>query len=128
MKLSDITFKDSKEFELLDPVTKKSFTPKVTIEILNGESKVAKNHLLMAQRKIYELMQDESNKEDGKLKAEIVENVNKLYLSSLIVGWKNIEDFKKVTDEAKIKLIENEYILSFIMECSSDMGKFRTTI
>jgi hypothetical protein len=127
MKLSDITFKQSKEFELLDPVTKKSFTPKVTLEILSGESKEAKNNLLKAQRKIYELMQDESNKEDGKLKPEIIENVNKVYLSSLIVSWKNIEDAKKVTDEAKLKLIENDYILSFIMEHSSDLGKYRLT-
>ena len=125
MTLKDITFKQSKEFEFLNPITKESYSPKVFIEILNSESKEAKNNLLKAQRKIFELMQDEDNKEDGKLKSDLIENVNKIYLSSLIIGWKNIDDFKKVTDEAKIKLIENEYILAFVMECTSSLGNFK---
>lgn len=125
MKLQEITFKSSKEFELLDPVTKKSFKPKVTIEILSSDSKEAKNNLLKAQRKIFELMQDDNNKEDGKLKSELIEGINKVYLSTLILSWKNIEDFKEFTDEAKLSLMENEIIANFVLECSSDLGKYR---
>ena len=125
MKLSDITFSQSKKFELKDPVTNKSFKPKVMIEILSTESKEAKNGLLSAQRKIYEMMKDENNLEDGKLKADLVESINRVYFSTLIIGWENIEDFKEVTDEAKLQLIENEIIFKFVLECAGDLGKFR---
>lgn len=125
MKLSEITFSQSKKFELKDPVTNKSFKPKVMIEILSTESKEAKNGLLQAQRKIYEMMQDENNLEDGKLKADLVESINRVYFSTLIVGWENIEDFKEVTDEAKLQLIENETIFKFVLECAGNLGNYR---
>lgn len=125
MKLSDITFKQSKEFEFLNPLTNKSYEKKVFIEILNANSKEAKNNLLKAQRKIFELTQDENNMEDGKLKPQLIEDINRVYLSSLIVSWKNIEDFKKVTNEAKLKLMENEYIFDFVLSISSTLGNFK---
>lgn len=125
MKLSDITFKQSKKFEFKDPITNKSYNPKVYIEILSSESKEAKNNLLKAQRKIFELTQDKDNLEDGKLKQDIIDDVNKVYFSSLILGWKNIDDFPEVTDEAKLKLIENEIIYKFLLESASYLGNFK---
>lgn len=126
MKLEDITFKDSKEFEFLDPVTKKGFEPKVTIEILNSDSKEAKNNFMKAQRKVFELTQEPDNLDDDKkLKPELLEEINNVYLSSLIVSWQNIEDFKKVTDEAKLELMKNEHISKFVLDKSGKLGNFR---
>lgn len=126
MKLEDITFKDSKEFEFLDPVTKKGFEPKVTIEILNSDSKEAKNNFMKAQRKVFELTQEPDNLDDDKkLKPELLEEINNVYLSSLIVSWQNIEDFKKVTDEAKLELMKNEHISKFVLDKSGNLGNFR---
>ena len=126
MKLQDINLLSSKEFEFLDPITNKSFEPPVTFTILSGESKEAKGNFLKAQRAIFEKMQDKGNlDEDGKIKTEIIEEANKVYLSSLIVSWTNIEDFKKVTDEAKLKLMENDFISRFVIDKSSNLGNFK---
>jgi hypothetical protein len=74
-------------------------------------------------------MQDKENlDEDEKLKPEIIEQINKVYLASLIKDWKNIKDGEKkidVTDKNKIKLMENTYINKFVVEKSSQLGNYR---
>ena len=126
MKLSDIKQDNTITVEFLDPHTKESFKPKVTFELRYINSRFMKNENLKAQRKMFELMQKEENlTEDKKLKPELIKEGTNEYLSQLIVSWKNIEDFKKVTDEAKLELIKDEDILNFVMENCSDLGKFR---
>jgi hypothetical protein len=127
MKLSDLKQDNTITVEFLDPHTKESFSPKVTFELRYINSRFMKNEHLKSQRKILELMQDEKNLTDEKaLKPELIEDVTKAYLSQLIVSWKNIEDFKKVTDEAKLTLIQDTDILNFVMENCNDLGKFRS--
>lgn len=121
MKLSEITFKEQEKFEFLNPLTNESFEPKVTITILSTDSKTAKSNFLKAQREIAKMM-----KEDEKLDDEVLEAINKKYLSSLIVDFENIEDFKKVTEDAKIKLMENDIISKFVLDKSSKLGNFKT--
>lgn len=128
MKLSYLSQNNTITVEFLDPHTKESFKPKVTFELRYINSRFMKNENLKAQRKIFELMQKEENltEDEKKLKPELIKEVTNEYLSQLIVSWKNIEDFKKVTDEAKLQLIKDEDILNFVMENCSDLGKFRS--
>ena len=127
MKLSDIKQDNTITVEFLDPHTKESFKPKVTFELRYINSRFMKNENLKAQRKMFELMQKEENltEDKKKLKPELIKEGTNEYLSQLIASWKNIDDFKKVTDEAKLELIKDEDILNFVMENCNDLGKFR---
>lgn len=114
----------TEKFKFINPKTKKETD--TIIEITYPDTRLGNRNTLAIQRKISKLMQDENNLEDGKLKPEILEEINFEYLASMIVSWENVTIGKKKLDcnfENAKKLLENELIFRFVNEKFISMGK-----
>lgn len=129
MTLSDITFKDSKKFEFLNPATNESFDKKVYFTITSPSSKRAKNVILQTQRKIFELMQDSKNIIDDKLNPELLDLMNRKYLLELIEDWENVTDEKgkklECNDKNKEQFIINDFVCDFVGKQFQTLANFR---
>ena len=123
MDLLDLS--TTKKFNFINPKDKKETD--IVIELSYPDTRLGRRNMLATQRKIFELMQDEANKdEDGKLKAELMDEINIDYLASMIVSWENITLNKKKLEcnfENAKKLLDNELILQFVKEGFLGMGK-----
>lgn len=114
----------TEKFEFINPKTKKSTNS--FIEISYPDTRLGNRNTLAIQRQMFKLTKDENNLEDGKLKQEILEQLNFEYLASMIVSWENITINKKKLDcnfENAKKLLENELIFRFVNEKFISMGK-----
>lgn len=123
MDLLDIS--TTQKFEFINPKTKKSTNS--FFEISYPDTRIGSRNALATQRKMFMLSQDENNLEDGKLKQEILENLELDYLAGMIVSWENITINKKELEfnfENARKLLENDLIFKFINEKFASMGKF----
>ena len=124
--LSNLKLDDSKEFEVLDPITGKrsqSYNPKTKsydetpafISIYYAGSKKIKKLQLELQRKAIESIKDKKEIED-------------LFLFELVAGYRGFKDDKNKElefNEINTKLLlDIPYIRSLIEEVSANMGNF----
>lgn len=131
MKLSDIDYstKNSKEFELLHPVTKLPFNPPVKISLYHHESKVGQISLTETHREILKLMQDKENlNELGNLKDDLLEVCNITHISRLVSGWNGIDDENnkplEFTPENALKVLQNEMVYNFVVNKVRSLENF----
>ena len=130
--LSNLKLDDSKEFEILDPLTGKrsqTYNPKTKkledspafISLFYMGSKKMKKVQLELQRKIIELAKD-------KKEAPTEKEVEDMLFFEMIASYRGLKDDKgkevEFNEENTKLLLEAPYIRSLIEEVSSKMGNF----
>ena len=128
MKLQQINYNLSTptEIEIKDPVTNKSFENPAFLSVYSIESKQGKTVQLNIYRDI--MAWKEANK-DIKPTEELMKEITTKHLSTLIVGWKGIEDDEgnevEYSPEKALELItEFELIFNAVNLGTAMMGNF----
>lgn len=122
MKLKEINydFNKSVEIEILNPSTNQSFEIPAFISVMSLESTQGRQ----AQVSIYREMIELNNPTDKE-----VRDITAKYLSSLLVGWKGIQDDEGneivySEDTARELLVKYDILFDAVNAYSSNMGKF----
>ena len=126
MKLSQINYDltNTKEVEILDPVTKKSFEKPAYISIYSVESNIGKQCQVSIYRDILELTKGKEKPTEEQLKKLTCKNI-----SNLVAGWRGIEDEKgkdiEYSKEKAIEVLENyDMIFNVVDKETAKLGNF----
>lgn len=106
MKLSElcnIGNTPAKPLEIIDPYTEEKTG--VTLYVHQVKSRKGATAQSALNIKYLELMQDEENVQDGKLKMELIEDLSREMYASLIESWDGIDE--EFSTENAIQLMKN---------------------
>jgi hypothetical protein len=125
MKLSQITPLPQK-FELLDPLTNKSFETPCFLTLVSMNSKIGKKVSIEIQRERIKQYENKDNVDDKGNLINVDTDSFAILLSRLVVGWDGIEDMEYTPENAEKLLLENELMLDFVYSKVSNLGNFLT--